>query len=480
MATSFNIARNDLSRAFIFENGIHKCCIKPNYVPCLSIDSLAQDVGDITRIECPDPNEYGKFIEVGNFPGEISRLTTTLTARMSRTQRSFFYRLFRGQCSFDLHVHFGLCERPNMFNVYDKALVFEDVQVTSFGTDPLSALTSGDRAEINETIDISIGNFYEIVPLLYSEVGQAQTALTNALIDGTNTSRVKCGSFCNDADDGCDNNFVVDAVGNVLFSNDAATSWDATTAIIPNGSITGIDDLGSMLWLYDDGGSIWFTSTSDVLSGTTAWIEDTSVSANGAAMDSDSYAVVAGDSGLIGVFDVLGQGWDDIHSTITTENLVSVNVHETCTLIGGENGTLIYSLDGETFNPAPSSPTANTITTVLPLSDLHWYVSDGTNLWCSDDCGQTWSQVTLPSNIGTINDIDSETSHIVWLSTDSGLWKSIDGGCTYTLQPETKQAFPNTNGVNKAVICKSDPNWILAVGEDDGGAGLLVRGLPKG
>ena len=119
MASTQTVARNDLSRAFIFQDGMEVCCPTPHYFPCLGVDSLSQDFGDITRVECPDPFNYGQFIEVAQLPGETGRMTTTLSTRLSRTELSMFRNMAIRGCGFDLHLHFGLCQKPTDFNAFD-------------------------------------------------------------------------------------------------------------------------------------------------------------------------------------------------------------------------------------------------------------------------------------------------------------------------------------------------------------------------
>jgi hypothetical protein len=91
MAT--NYARNDHARAWVFPNGVAGCCSDKLYTSCLIVDALTQSRGDITRIECPAENSYGQFTEIDGIPGEVSRMTTTLTTRYTRNERSQFRRL---------------------------------------------------------------------------------------------------------------------------------------------------------------------------------------------------------------------------------------------------------------------------------------------------------------------------------------------------------------------------------------------------
>ena len=89
-ASASNVARNDLVRLFYRED----CSDKYTFLNCVALDGLSQDQ-DVTDVWCPRDDVYGQFERVAVIRGEKSRLTSTLTSRMSRTDLSLFYSLFR-------------------------------------------------------------------------------------------------------------------------------------------------------------------------------------------------------------------------------------------------------------------------------------------------------------------------------------------------------------------------------------------------
>jgi hypothetical protein len=486
MATNLSIARNDMSRAFLFPNGVGACGIKPVYFSCLGVDSLSQDFGDVTRIECPDPYRYGNFIEVDTVPGEVSRLTTTLTTRMSRNTLSTFRNLSTKGCGFDFHLHFGLCTNPTAFNQYDKAMVFEDVYITSYGTDPLVALSSGDRAEINETIDISVGNFYEIAPLTYLERAIAQTALTTPLIDSQYVDAKNCGS-CGSPSDGCQVAMAISESGDLLVTLDGGNSWTEST-VTWGTTPAGIGNFNGYVWAYDGTvPNIQINTMDGINANTPNTLVTNNVIAGGVDQDNGiTYGLVVGTGGMIGVLVCADCGFDTSYvGVFTTEDLGVVNFAQGSdrALIGGANNTLIYTGDGENFAvvPTPAAQAGLTITAVYPVSDQHFLIgyADGGEIWCTDDFGNTWSQIHCTGiTLGAdITDIAFSSRHVAWATAGDQLWRSIDGGATFVLQPQSKKVFPVNTLLSDILVCPDTVNKVTVVGED-GGAGMIADGLP--
>lgn len=483
MASS--LARNDLARVFIFPAGVLGCAPQWKYYPCAAIDGLSQDFGETTRIECPDPYRYGQFIEVDSVPGEISRLTTTLTTRMSRNELSLFRQLATKGCSFDLHLHFGLCARPTDFNTYDKVAVFQDVSVTSYGTDPLAVLASGDRAEINETMDISVGNYYEVVALAYSETDTVNTALASAIIDSVYADVQSCGIGCTDSSSGCEVLFAIDADGDLIMSENGGTTWVLNND--PWGTTTiGLGYLNGYVWTYNTATSAILSATKEdalaqVTPGSTAAAtgEETAVDlANGVA-----YGLVVGTNGFVAVLRSPASGFDVSYTaSFTTEDftVVNFNPYEDIALIGGTNGALVYTADGEDFITVtgPSAQSAVSVTAVLPVTEKKWLVgyADG-DVYCTDNAGGSWTLLALPGGANAVVDLAMSTTHVMWAAKNNVLYKSIDGGASWVKQPQSKKAFPTSSALNDVLICPYDVNKVSVFGAD-GAAGFHAVGQP--
>lgn len=474
---SNTLARNDFSRGFIFTNGIY-ANQKGEYVTTLGVDSLSQDRGDITKIEQPSSDVYGQFEEVGQIPGELSRMTTTLTGRMSRTELSTFYQLFKKACAFDLHLHFGLCQKPDNFNQYDKALIFEDVFVTSFGTDPLVALSSGDRAAISETLDISIGNFYEVVTLKYTVKGGAQT-VDAAVVDISVYDNANCGTDCDESSSGYDKLFAVTSDGWAYVSNDAGNNW--TRNEIADGS-TFLDGttLGDYHIALEANGSLWYALRSDLLtlSGTVVYTElTTTISSPTAIKAFRDTALISQETGTVWQLDTALNLVRVESGSTTVNDLNDVAVGDGISVVVGVTGTVIYSYDNGVWFLATSPDGAATLNAVAIKNKSNWIVGSTTGAaWITTNSGRTWSRVAFPnytSATGSINAIEVVTGHVVFMSVGQKLYRSIDGGYSWTTEPNSSLSFPSNSGINTILGTKLNVNHVLIGGSQ----GLLNTGL---
>lgn len=486
-----NVARNDLARAFIFERGVFRCNALGEFVSCLAVDALAQDRGDVTSVECPSPTRYGEFIEIASLPGELSRLTTTLTGRMSRTEVSTFYQLFIGGCNFDLHLHFGLCQQPDAFNQFDKALIFENVSVTAFSTEPLIALQSADRAVINESIDISVGNFYEVVNLNYGLRGQNVTVDT-AVISVNICDSKSCGGDCEDSSSGCEKIFAATTDYNVYVSADGGATWatvvvDATPPV--GGVVVDAACFRNQYVLIDDQDNFYFAEKSDLLESPGTATFGTSLIGLGtdaaAAIDAIAeYGIVVGEAGNVAMFTSPESGATIVDAGFATvQNLNAVHVTDEVSIAGGAAGVVLYSTDGELwFAASVVNAGANAITAVLAKSRQNWIVGTANGkLWCTDNGGRTWALVSYPgsgTNTAEINDLAKATGHVLYMVTDDKLFRTIDGGASWITEPNSTQNFPTNVEQNSVSVCSADPNYVITGGEAAGLVGVLILGTP--
>lgn len=473
-----NFARNDLSRAFIFDNGIFKCQTAARFANCVSVDALSQDVGDITKIECPSPTVYGAFEEVGVIRGENGRMTTTLTGRMNRDEISSFYQLAKRGCAFDLHLHWGLCQKPDAFNQFDMIQVFENVYVTNYGTDPLSIMQSGDRAVVQETVDISIGNYYQIINPKYTE--RASTLTTDgAIVTMLVADSPSCGSVCAVDSNGYNKLVALTVDGVSYYSNDAGLTWvrvvvDATPSIFLD--LVAWKDL---LVAIDDNGSIWTIDAADYFAGTaTVWTETTTVfTPDALAADTiQAYGIAVGTGGNI-------WKWTDNNVTpsivdagvATTQNLLDVDATDEISVAVGNAGAVVYSFDGDLWFTA-TVPVAANLTAVVVKNKTNWLVGSVAGLlYCTENGGVSWSQVRFTGQ-GTVavNDLQAATSHVLFMAHGTRLLRSVDGGSSWIVEPNSNFSFPTNTGVNSIGVSTGEPNFVVTGGVNAATAQIIL------
>lgn len=490
-----DLAKTGNSRVFLIDGrarGDHK----PSYESTMRMGSPSQGFGDIERIENPDPDRYGEFIEVDEVRGATERATTSLEGRYARELASDLLEIARRKCAVDIQLHFGECQDPNDFNTFDKALVFENASITTWSAEDLGALTSGDNTVINESVDISAKDMYEILAMGYGE--KASSIVTNEVVDVTLCDVVSCGE-CEDVSDGCYKVYAVTkAAGgspstpaDVVFSIDKGTNWYAhdVDSLGAAEEPTGIACIGSyIVVISNDSVSQHYALKSEfdgVQDPTFTEVATGYVGAPNAIHSLGSMAFVVGDSGYIYKCDDGTAGVTVLDAGSATANNLN-DVHAISSEIAvavGELGTVVYTTNQTTWTTA-TAPEAATLNAVLVKSSLEWWVGTATgNLYYTLDSGTTWTLKAFSgSGSGVVHDIAISTDSVMWLAhattTPAGrILRSYDGGYSWQIAPEGASTLPANDRVNALVGCKYDPNFVVGVGlADDGSDGYIVVG----
>jgi hypothetical protein len=359
-------------------------------------------------------------------------------------------------------------------------LIFEDVQVTAFNTDPLIALSSGDRNIINESIDVSIGSFFEVLPLKYTKVNlpevNAGTVVGLMLIDNAN-----CGSDCGFASDGCSHLYAVTADGDFLVSENGGVTWaiqfsQDLTGVAP---WVGLNYLDGQLWTLGDADDNVYWLNFDGVNEATAFEVSPLYTATPPVgpvtiAGNLNYSIIADSDGSIYLMTDASVGASAINiSYAGTIWSSSASNPQGETLIGGDNGDLVFTIgDGLYIDTAsiPVSVASASITGVWPINSNEWLIgtSDG-DMWCTANGGTSWTQIKS-SFAGAITSISMVSTHLGFATAGDRIYRTYDGGCTWSLQPDNlsakSSAFDETVVLTGHIECHNDVNLVWAYGND--------------
>jgi photosystem II stability/assembly factor-like uncharacterized protein len=500
MASTPNPLQAAYTRVFIVE-GRARADHEPEYFSCLRMTSLTQGFGDIERIECPDPLQYGQFIEVGKIRGATERPTTTLEGRYGVDELSTLARLARKGCAFDVHLHMGTCQDPSSFNVFEKAVVLEDVNITNFSTEDLGALASGDNAVVNESVDISGADFYEVRPMTVTE--QAGAAVLNEVLAVTICDQVACGE-CETESGGCEKIFATTkaaggspaTVPDLLFSLDGGATWishdiDAYSSAEDGDAVFCLGDYLAIVSYAGDNLAYVLKADLNTYTDPAFTAVATGFVAAGsptAAWSSGARAYIVGDGGYVYMTSdpTAGVTVQDAGSA-TVENLADVHgISDDFVVAVGNNGAVIYTEDGALWGVTTSRPTGPGVhlTCVWVKGESEWLVGadDGT-LWYTFDKGVTWTEKTFSgSGAGVVRDIAFASDAIGFMSHSTAapagrLFRTYDGGYSWVLVPEVSGAMPANDYIGALAACTEDANFVVGVGlADDATDGFVVVG----
>lgn len=496
----YTAARNAYSRVFLIERRA-RGDREPVYHSSLAAGAVEQSLGDLEKIEVPDPDVYGGFVEIGTIRGSEERPTVSLSGRYAADLASTLIRLAKIKCDSDVQIHFGACQNPASFNEFDKALVLEGAAITSWSSDELGALESGDQAVVNETAELSATKFYEVLPLKFSERGAA--AVTGAILDIVTADSIGCGE-CEDESDGCQKIYAVTGAApgspstpaDLLYSPDGGLNWYATDV---DGASTetpgGVMRINNYIVVPTDGNALYYILQS-ALPGLVAATTDpsfTQVTTGFVASKTPADCWSSGSKGFIAAAGGYVYAVTDPTSGVTvldagnatTEDLGAIHSPDgTVVIAGGANGAVVFSTDGVTFTLA-TAPSANTINTVWAMnSRVFWAGDSGGALFYSTDAGTTWtSKGFTGSGSGSVNDIAFATESVAYLAHDTAatvgrLLRSYDGGYSWVVLPEDSSTLQDNDGMASVAVCKFDPNLVNAAGTAAGGTdGVILRGV---
>lgn len=489
-----NIAVNSFSRVFLIEGGARPD-VQPAFQSCVAAGPIEQAFGTVTSIECPDPNRYGQFIEVGVVRGQEERPTISLSGRYLSDVRSELLRLAKNKCGNEIHVHFGACENPQAFNQFSKAVVLEDALISDYSTDDLGVLSSEDQESVGETAEMSGKNVYEIVSMGYTE--RAGTIVTNEVLDVTICDTPACAG-CDAETDGCQKIYAVtlDAGGSPSTPNDVVYSLDGGTTFYAL-DVDGMSDdtphiacVGDYVVVasFNDAAMFYaLKSDFDGSGGGASWNSIGTPSGNepGDIWSVGSTAFVVGENGYIWKMTDPTASMSTLDAGVATaQNLFSVHALDDSNIIaGGGSGTIVHSSDGENFGVV-TAPAASDVNAVWMLTERIWFagLANG-SLYYTINQGTSWVAKTFSgSGSGVIHDIAFSSRSVGYIShatsTPSGrILRTYDGGYSWNIEPAGSNVLPANDRVSAIAACKFEPNMVIGVGlADNGTDGYVVLG----
>ena len=501
MATSsFNPMQSGQSRVFILE-GRARADHKPTYMSTVKAGSPSQSYGDVEKIEIPHPTQYDKFLEVGKIRGAEENVSITLTGRYARDIKSELLRMAKALCPVDVQINFGACKDPTAYNRFDKKIILEDAVLTNWGAEDLGALGSDERAKVDENVDVSAREIYEIVELTLGE--KAGSVVTNEIVDMVICDSASCGD-CDEESSGCDKFFAISlAAGgsggtpaDVVFSLDKGVSWDAhdidSLGVAENPD--GVACLGSYLFVVsEDSESLHYALKSefDGLTDPAFTAVATGFVAGGGPKAVDvgiAKAFIVGAGGYIystedptaGVT-VLDAGtihdvdYNDV-SALSDEFAVAV----------GDNGNIAKTTDGTLWTGVTTTPIGAGVSfnAILVLSENTWLLGTGGGvLYYTVNGGTSFTTKAFPgSGAGVIRDIVSAKESVLFMAHDTAtpagrVLRSINGGYDWYVLPEGSGVIPANDQINALAACPSNPDLFAGGGlADDASDGFVVVG----
>lgn len=468
--------------------------------------SPSWDLGDLTPVREPDPNRYGAFKIVDSIKGEKGLPTLSIQARYQFTVSAFLEMARRG-CPIDIQIHLGRCQDPRDFNLgWDKILVLEGADLSSWSAEDLGALEQGQNAVVHEQIDTSALDMYEIIPMVMRELGgEVGGAVHGEVLDVAICDSVTCG-ICGIPSTGCLHVFALtighaDSPGlpsEIIFSIDGgATLLETSIATLPlNFDGTAMACAGPRLVVVSNADcAIHYALIADILNEDEIWTRTAAglVCPGGAPNDlfslGSSHIWIVGNTGHIYFSDditagvtvqdagvVTGQNLNAIHG-YDENSLIAVGVANALVLTrdGGQNWALIV----------PPDTVGVILNTCWMRTEDEWFIGDANGqLWYTRDGGDNWEEKTFPgSGTGMVRDIVFATPTVGYMAHSivgpaGRILRTIDGGNSWYILPETTGAMPANDYVAALAAVAECPSVVYGGGLAAAGAGdgFFVKG----
>jgi photosystem II stability/assembly factor-like uncharacterized protein len=496
MSVSFTPGKSAFSRVFLIE-GRSGPANAPQYQTCMRAGSFDQSFGDVEPIKVPSSARYGEFDEIGEILGEVERGSSSLIGQYAADLRSEIFRLAKQRCPVDVQIHFGACTDPRQFNRFTKALIWENTRLSSYSTDDLGAMQDGDNAAITETGDLSIKEAYEVLQLTVE--ARATDVVHNEVTDAVLCDLQACYDECGDESDGCQKIYVLHGgiLGSpgtppdVAWTDDGGATWsnDEIYTLTSSEEATALACVGDyLIVISQDTDSAHYKERDDVLDGVVgSWTEDDTgfVSSPLDIWSVGALAFIVGETGYIYSYEIAGEGATVLDAgVITSEDLQAVHaIDEEHAVAVGENGVVVYTTNGVSWQQTDADPTAEHLHAVWMRSEAEWWVGDAAGgLFYTLDSGATWTEKTLPgASVNLIMDIQFPKSSVGYVvgraGTAGAMWRTYNGGYSWVRMPEgTGTLAGSSTQLNALASCPDDVNFVVAGGAAGSDLGVVLVG----
>jgi photosystem II stability/assembly factor-like uncharacterized protein len=469
---------------------------EPIYLACHDFDDPEQDLGDLTLIFCPDPDQPNKWKVSGSYQGEPSPVTFTITTSVRKTKDT----LQTVVCPAPLYL-MEMCGKRNIFTNWDsQAVLFDPSIITSKGLQNVGKKNPGDQNESMRSFGVAAETFDNP---FRPKSGRQSIAETGALNGIAVCGTPKCADACGEASALGANLVTVPAAkaGSPTdtafpwYTTDKGQIWTVATAapfaagedigpvvcVDIGGGITreivarGETDAGNPAEIAysDDNGATWTTVNVGSVDGQYA-LTGRSLFALDAEhiwlVTSGGYVYFSGDA---------GETWTAQHSgTLTAQNLYFIHGSDERNLLaGGAADAMLKSADGGlTWSLVTVTGSGDVITRGFVINkNKFWVGTDGGDLWYATDGGTTWTQRAFSGDgAGTVTGIAFANRLVGFMLHNTAaplgrIFYTINGGFHW----ELLKNVPTNLGFNDLLVL--GPDLAYVVGAVQGTTAVVIR-----
>lgn len=467
----------------------------PRYQGCLVPGGITQSTGEGEPIRCLDPFKVGAYITIGRTVAPPDSVESSLNGRFAQSTRSLLAQIARDGTKVDIHVHLaGPGTNPSLFHKWDTKIIFEGAKFTQYSVDDLGA--HDEDTVVNETVDFTADNWYQLGHMEYTRRGSVQTArpMVAAVIEDSGNINLAH-----------DERYIIASVGKtdgsspysgpeLVYSPNGGKDWyafsvsvadtqsNATDAIAYGGDFVMLTDGatdGVIFAPFDGMDGINVPLWGKVTAGIDANYEPTKLASAG------GLAFFAGKKAAIYRTSNITSGLEKCNGAVFTgtDALLDISAYDDDHVVAvGANNLVLLSIDGYTFNKITGPAVGVALTSVAtPAEDVILVGTANGKLFYSVNNGRTWVEKVLAGGgSGTVTDIKfaSQTvgyashnltgsSAVLYMTTDAGFsWERVPSAGLSTMADQ----------IAGLGVARGDVNNVILAGELSS-AGSLVMGV---
>ena len=486
-------------RVWSVEGGVH-----PTRAPqFLALGKFSDDpaitIGEETKVSAPDPNNFGRDIQIGSVPGESERASLSIGIR-STMQKSILLDWKNKRCRVDIFALIGKCGNPQDFTEGgEKWVYFPDGKISGHAFENFGAYGLDENNPTNESVPMTAEDYYELLYMRNDQIGSSVTTREIFTID------VYSGDICENCPDQCSKVLMTMAGASatpgtqpvLLYSDDGGESWASQTinTLFSNENIVDGAVVGNALVLISNtANEIHWTDINELYEGAVnTWNQVNSgfvaaKNANAMTVADVRHIWIVGNGGYVYFASNYKVGVEVQDAGVaTSQHLRSVHAFDSKNVIavGDSNAVIHSSTGGSTWESVTGPAIGVNLGACWMWSDTVWFVGEGAGgtgkLWLTVNSGLSWTQVGLPATYNRIYKIKfvSEAEGYLLASDGSQTYvlRTITAGYEWVVLPQGKKGTPVDNTyLTDLDVCNKYANTAYAAGlAPNGTAGIAIK-----
>lgn len=480
-AEDTSIAKSGQWRVFVQDAGSSPA--NPyNYVGCLNLGGIQEDLGTGEPILCPSSSVPGAFDIVDTTSPPPALPTTDFTQHMNRQLSDFWWDMRKRKCEFNLVIKGSECARPDDLDDFEAKIIARRSKVTAFNTGSFNGIA--EDAAIDLTGSLQLLSFDRFLPITFGEA--ADSEVFSEALGGIYADKIQCGS-CGEQSDGCQKAYVLTSTiaaspalaSQLVHTKDGGGTWstDNITSLSTSAG-SGLAQVGARIVVISQTDLSHNYKLQSVIDAGTAssWtrVAGGYVAAKGpraiwSKSPSETYIAAAGGyvyfmANPAAAVTVLTDG------SVTSQILNDIRgKSRTIVAVGASNAVIVSDNAGQTWRLVTGPAVGITLNTVDVINKSIWFIgaANGKSFYTVDG-GANWVENTPTSDITAVNNIrfvDEVVGYMaVTISGGVRIYRTADNGYSWHNESPYVSGVPAAARYNFVTPCPNDYNTVLAGG----------------